>query len=145
MIKSSRLDNQKEDRAKRNIFESGMLNRSEREKRRMEDMILTTRSIRNEMGKNENTGVPLEYKLEQNYPNPFNPVTNLEFGISNLGFVTLKVYDVLGKEVATLVNEIRQPGNYTIEFNGSGLASGIYFYKLEWGEFKAIKRMMLIK
>ena len=82
---------------------------------------------------------------ESNYPNPFNPVTNLEFGISNLGFVTLKVYDVLGKEVATLVNDIRQPGNYTIEFDGSDLSSGIYFYKIEAGSFVQTKRMILLK
>jgi len=73
--------------------------------------------------------------LSQNYPNPFNPTTHMEFacpparqGISNLGFVSLKVYDLLGKEVATLVNENKLPGIYTIEFDGTNLSSGMYFY-----------------
>ena len=83
--------------------------------------------------------------LYQNYPNPFNPVTNLEFGISDLGFVSLKVYDALGQEVRTLANEIRSPGNYNVEFDGSDLPSGIYFYKLEAGDFVETKRMILLK
>ena len=83
--------------------------------------------------------------LSQNYPNPFNPVTNMEFGISNLGFVSLKVYDVLGNEVKTLVNENKQAGRYTIEFDGSGLPSGIYFYKLTVKGFSDIKKMTLLK
>ncbi|MBK8552309.1 MAG: T9SS type A sorting domain-containing protein [Ignavibacteria bacterium] len=88
---------------------------------------------------------PNEFELKQNYPNPFNPVTNLEFGISDLGFVSLKVYDLLGKEVATLVNEKLSPGNYKVEFDGSGLTSGVYFYRLNAGDFTDTKRMMLIK
>ncbi|MBL8007391.1 MAG: T9SS type A sorting domain-containing protein [Ignavibacteria bacterium] len=88
---------------------------------------------------------PEKYKLSQNYPNPFNPVTNVEFGISKLGFVSLKVYDMLGKEAATLVNEILSPGKYTVKFNGNNLASGVYFYRMESGDFKDIKRMVLVK
>ena len=91
------------------------------------------------------TGVPGQFRLYQNYPNPFNPVTNLEFGISDLGFVSLKVYDVIGKEVMTLVNEKLNPGNYKIEFDGSNLTSGVYFYKLTAGEFTETKRMMIVK
>ena len=83
--------------------------------------------------------------MEQNYPNPFNPVTNLEFGISDLGFVSLKVFDILGKEIATLVNEKLNPGNYKVEFDGSGLTSGVYFYRIEAGEFVDTKRMILVK
>lgn len=83
--------------------------------------------------------------MSQNYPNPFNPVTNLEFGISDLGFVSLKVYDILGKEIITLVNEKLSPGNYKVEFDGSGLTSGVYFYRLTVGEFTDTKRMMLVK
>jgi len=90
-------------------------------------------------------GVPVKYSLEQNYPNPFNPVTNLEFGISNLEFVSLKVYDAMGKEVATLVNEIKPAGRYEIKFDGSNLSSGVYFYKIEAGSFSAVKRMILLK
>ena len=93
----------------------------------------------------DNYIIPKEYKLYQNYPNPFNPVTSIEFGISKSGFVTLKVYDILGKEVVTLVNENLSPGTYTVKFNGSNLASGAYFYRMESGEFKDIKRMVLIK
>jgi len=90
-------------------------------------------------------GIPSEFDLKQNYPNPFNPTTNLEFGISELGFVSLKVYDLLGKEVRTLVNEIKPPGIYNVEFDGSNLASGIYFYKIEAGSFIQTKRMLLLK
>ena len=89
--------------------------------------------------------IPENFSLSQNYPNPFNPVTNVEFGIPKQGFVSLKVYDMLGKEVATLVNENLSPGNYTVNFNGSNFSSGVYFCKMESGEFKNIKRMVLIK
>ena len=88
---------------------------------------------------------PNSFSLEQNYPNPFNPVTNLEFGISDLGIVTLKVYDILGKEVTTLVNEKLSAGKYKVEFDGSGLTSGVYFYRITAGEFTDVKRMMLVK
>ncbi len=94
---------------------------------------------------NEFASVPESYSLSQNYPNPFNPTTKINFSIPKQGFVTLKVYDVLGKEVKTLVNEQKPIGNYNIEFNGSNLASGAYFYRLEAGEFRDIKRMILIK
>ena len=85
------------------------------------------------------------FYLKQNYPNPFNPVTNLEFGISNFGFVSLKVYDALGKEVRTLVSERRPAGYYNAVFDGSDLPSGIYFYKLEVGEFIVTKKMIMLK
>ena len=81
----------------------------------------------------------------QNYPNPFNPVTNLEFGISDLEFVSLKVYDLLGNEIKTLVNEIKSPGVYKVEFDGSNLSSGMYFYKFTAGEFTEVKKMTLLK
>lgn len=89
--------------------------------------------------------IPQTYSLSQNYPNPFNPVTKINFSIPKQGLVTLKVYDVLGKEVMTLVNETKEIGNYVAEFNGGNLASGAYFYRIEAGEFKDIKRMILIK
>ena len=85
------------------------------------------------------------YSLSQNYPNPFNPVTHLEFGISDLGFVSLKVYDVMGKEIKTLVNEIKSAGNYSMEFDGSDLPSGIYYYKIESGNFSQVRKMILLK
>jgi len=94
---------------------------------------------------NNFTEIPRTFNLLQNYPNPFNPTTNLEFGISNLGFVSLKVYNMLGKEVATVVNENLNPGTYKYSFDGSGLSSGIYFYTLKTNGFSETKRMMLIK
>lgn len=90
-------------------------------------------------------GSPEKFEMYQNYPNPFNPVTHLGFGITNLGFVSLKVYDVLGNEVRILVNEIKPAGYYEIEFNGSGLPSGIYYYMLEAGSFSQVKKMMIVK
>ncbi len=89
--------------------------------------------------------IPNNIVLSQNYPNPFNPVTNLEFGISDLGFTSLKVYDMLGKEVSTLVNEKLNPGTYKVEFDGSSLPGGVYFYRLTSGDFTDTRRMMLIK
>ncbi|MEO8210751.1 MAG: T9SS type A sorting domain-containing protein [bacterium] len=94
---------------------------------------------------NYNSEIPSDFTLEQNYPNPFNPTTNLEFGISNFGFVTLKIYNVLGNEVATLVNEKLNSGNYIVAFDGSNHPSGVYFYKLETGNFSDTKRMILLK
>lgn len=88
---------------------------------------------------------PEKYELSQNYPNPFNPVTKLGFGISNTGFVSLKVYDISGKEVRILVNEIKIPGYYEVEFNGSDLPSGIYYYKIVSGRFSRVKKMMFVK
>jgi hypothetical protein len=82
----------------------------------------------------------------KNYPNPFNPTTQLEFGISDLGFVTLKVYDMLGKEVAVLVNEKKSGGIHTVSFNGSGLSSGMYYYTLSVDGIRLeTKSMVLMK
>lgn len=96
---------------------------------------------------------PNSFELFQNYPNPFNPVTTIKFTVPAISFtnnlsgkpVQLKVYDILGKEVATLVNMKLNPGTYTYSFNARSLSSGIYFYKLEAGEFSAVKKMTLIK
>ncbi len=86
-----------------------------------------------------------DYDLYQNYPNPFNPTTNLEFGISKLGFVTLKVFDIMGKEVATLVNSELKPGTYKYKFDASDLPGGTYFYRLSAEDFTETKRMILLK
>jgi hypothetical protein len=86
-----------------------------------------------------------EFRLEQNYPNPFNPSTNIKFRISEFGFVSLKLYDVLGEEVASLINEEKQAGSYEVEFNAHNLASGIYFYQLRAGSFIDTKRMVLLR
>jgi len=97
----------------------------------------------------ENPSKLKSFELFANYPNPFNPSTKIEFRISNFGFVSLKIYDILGKEVATLVNEEKQPGTYEVEFNTSSIkhlpSSGIYFYSLEAGSFKQTKKMILTK
>lgn len=87
----------------------------------------------------------LEYKLFDNYPNPFNPRTKITYSIKEEGLVTLKIYDVLGKEIATLVNENKPSGNYEAEFDASQLPSGIYIYKLQAGSFISSKKMLLLK
>ncbi len=85
------------------------------------------------------------FSLQQNYPNPFNPSTKIRFQLAEVGFTSLKVFDVLGKEVATLVNEEKPTGNYEIEFDATGLSSGIYFYKLQSNSFVKTNKMILIK
>jgi hypothetical protein len=90
-------------------------------------------------------GIPAEFQLYTNYPNPFNPVTRISFDIPKQGFVSLKIFDVLGREVKTLVNEVKGPGNYMVDFNGSELSSGVYFYRLQSAEFTDTKRMLMIK
>jgi hypothetical protein len=94
---------------------------------------------------NNMSEIPKVYSLAQNYPNPFNPVTKINFAIPKQGFVSLKVYDVLGREVSTLVNEIKQAGTYSIDFDASYLSSGVYFYRIEAGEFEDVKRMVVVK
>lgn len=89
--------------------------------------------------------VPKNYSLSNAYPNPFNPTTNIGFQIADFGFVSLKVFDVLGNEVAALVNEEKPAGSYEIEFSAAGLPSGFYFYKLQAGPFLETKKMVLIK
>ena len=89
--------------------------------------------------------LPTRFSLSQNYPNPFNPTTDISYELSSESFVTLKVYNVLGQEVATLVNELKQAGSYTIRFDAGGLASGVYFYRLTAGNFSETKRLMLVK
>ena len=95
----------------------------------------------------ENSGMqnPKQYYLTQNYPNPFNPTTKIEYSIPEASFIQLKVYDILGNEVATLVNEEQNAGNYRADFIGIDLTSGIYFYKIQAGEFVETKKMILLK
>ena len=95
---------------------------------------------------NNQTGTPVEFGLFQNFPNPFNPVTIVSFGIPKKSAVTLKVYDAVGREISTLVNnEIKAEGYYNIEFNAALLPSGIYYYRLQAGEFADTKKMILVK
>jgi len=99
--------------------------------------------------KNNNENLIYNYKLYQNYPNPFNPVTKIKYqvplSIGGSGVVILKVFDILGKEIAVLVNQKQNAGTYEVTFDGSNLSSGIYFYKLVAGNFTAVKRMVLFK
>jgi hypothetical protein len=88
---------------------------------------------------------PTIYSLSQNYPNPFNPSTTIEFQVAKDGFVSLKVYDILGNEVKTLVSESMNKGRYNAVFDASGLSSGIYFYKLQTDGYTAVKKLMLLK
>ena len=92
-----------------------------------------------------NNNVPLQYSLKQNYPNPFNPVTTIAYSLASAGNVKLVVYDILGREVKTLVNEVQQQGAYKVSFNASDLASGVYFYRINTGSFSDIKKMILVK
>jgi hypothetical protein len=89
--------------------------------------------------------IPGKFELYQNYPNPFNPSTIIRYQIPDAGFLTLKLYDVLGREVTTLVNEFKQAGRYEVEFDGSNYASGVYFYKIQTGEFVLTNKMIMIK
>jgi len=94
---------------------------------------------------NISSGIPENYVLSQNYPNPFNPSTNVNISIPQSSFVTVKVYDVLGKEVSTLVNEELMAGSYKFNFNARELASGIYFYRITAGNFIQTKKMILLR
>lgn len=89
--------------------------------------------------------IPKSYALCQNYPNPFNPLTKIEFNLPEDEFVSLKIYDIKGKEVLALVNALKKAGRYSVDFNGQRLSSGIYIYKIQAGNFSAIKRMLLVK
>ncbi|MBI1934017.1 MAG: T9SS type A sorting domain-containing protein [Ignavibacteriales bacterium] len=90
-------------------------------------------------------GLPAKFSLEQNYPNPFNPTTEINFSIPKSGNVTLKIFDAVGQEVATLINEFKPAANYKINFNASNLTTGVYFYRLEANNLLQTKKMLLIK
>jgi hypothetical protein len=89
--------------------------------------------------------IPNGFTLDQNYPNPFNPTTNIQYSIPEASFVDLKVYDVLGNEVATLVNEVQNAGVYKADFSGSDLASGLYIAKITAGNYTNTIKMSLLK
>jgi len=93
----------------------------------------------------DDNSIPVEYNMSQNYPNPFNPTTVIDYSIPSKSKVTLKVYDVLGKEVAKLVDEEKSSGAHKLEFDASNLSSGVYFYRLSSGDYKQTRKMMLIK
>ena len=92
-----------------------------------------------------NNSFPTRFSLSQNYPNPFNPTTTIKFQIPELSFVAFRIYDVLGREIATLVDEEKPSGSYEVEFDASTLTSGIYFYQIQAGVFVETKKMVLLR
>jgi hypothetical protein len=94
---------------------------------------------------NNGSLVPGHYSLEQNYPNPFNPTTKIKYGLPKSSFVNIVLYDILGKEISVLAIGFKTAGQYEILFDGSGLASGVYIYKIIAGDFNESKRMVLLK
>ncbi len=94
---------------------------------------------------NQEPALPQEFFLWQNYPNPFNPRTGIRYQVAEVSNVKLIVYDLLGRELMVLVNERKLPGQYEVTFDGSGLASGVYYYRLTAGSFTAVRKMILLK
>ena len=97
------------------------------------------------VGVHEADNIPVTFSLEQNYPNPFNPSTTVSFGIPYSSFVTLRVYDLLGREVGSLVNEEKGPGTYSVMLDATALASGVYFYRLQTTGFVETKKLMVLR
>jgi hypothetical protein len=89
--------------------------------------------------------IPIVYSLAQNYPNPFNPMTTISFSLPSKSFVSLKVFDVIGREVAMLMSQEKPAGTYNVTFDASKLPSGVYFYRLTIGDFTQVKKMLLVK
>jgi hypothetical protein len=91
------------------------------------------------------TDLPTDFGLEQNYPNPFNPATNIMYTVPGREYINLTVYNILGEKIATLVDEEKAPGKYTVTFDGSRLPSGVYFYRVHAGRFNETREMVLVK
>ena len=108
-------------------------------------LVMHNEIVTNLSDEQNNPGYSNSYSLSQNYPNPFNPTTKIKFWILDFGFVSLKVYDILGSEVATLINEEKQPGVYEVGFDASALTSGLYLYQLRAGSFVETKKMILLR
>ena len=135
------------ERAKQNLFLSKRISKEEKERRRFEDMKLILNPDNLQAGQKETDNlIPVQYSLSQNYPNPFNPNTKFKFSLPAESRVSITVYDLLGREVEKLINnEFRKAGVYTVEFAAKNLSSGVYFYRLEAGNFIQTKRMILLK
>ena len=139
--------------AARNLLTLRNMDEAKKEEKRYDDLMLVSGVKRRIAEKSVIDNITYgRYELSQNYPNPFNPVTNIQFDIPKEGLVTLKVYDILGREVKNIVSEFKQAGSYIVSFDGSELASGIYFYRLEFsdptgrtGNFVQVKRMIILK
>ena len=107
--------------------------------------LIESLSIPLAIAENYNNTIPASYSLQQNCPNPFNPATIIKFNVSKLTDVKIVVYDIIGREVKTLLNESLKPGTYEASFDGSSFNSGVYFYKITAGGYSETKRMMLEK
>jgi len=92
-----------------------------------------------------NENLPTEYSINQNFPNPFNPSTKIQYGLPEYSLVTIKIFDLLGREVMTLVNEIKNAGRYEVTFKGENFSSGIYYYRIKAGNYEQIRKMILLK
>lgn len=130
-------------RSKKILMTSKSFTKEQRNEEQLKDLIPSYG--KDFVNKNGNNELVSSYALSQNYPNPFNPTTNIKYSLPKAGFVTIKVFDVVGRIVKELVSEFKETGNYSVVFDGSGIASGIYFYKLETTNFIDTKRMVLIK
>ena len=102
-------------------------------------------ACRHDMAVQDGAPTPLEFLLSQNYPNPANPGTTISFSLPRSSFVTIKIYNILGQLISTLVNERRAPGTYNVQFDASNLPSGVYYYRLSGGDYVATKSMLVIK
>ena len=87
----------------------------------------------------------VDYKLYQNYPNPFNPTTSIRYELPQDGIATIKIFDIIGQEIETIVNEFKNAGGYEVDFNAKGLPSGVYFYQIQTGNFVETKKMVLLR
>ncbi|MFZ4590713.1 MAG: T9SS type A sorting domain-containing protein [Ignavibacteria bacterium] len=126
------------------LMTSKNLSKEQKTQKQLDDIFLI--SSNKQQAKTDNiVTTPKEFNLSQNYPNPFNPTTKINYALPKTGLVTMKIYDVTGREIQTLVNDVKQAGNYTVDFNGANLSSGVYFYKIQSGDFISVKRMVLIK
>jgi hypothetical protein len=127
------------------LMGSKSMSRELKAEKQLKDILLISSTNSDKKVMEGNTSLPMNYSLSQNYPNPFNPTTKISFALQKQEFVSLKIYDITGREIQTLVNEVKQAGYYSVNFNGSSLASGVYFYRLQSGDFVQTKRMVLIK
>ena len=107
----------------------------------MNDIALEKKELKEE----QKTVSPVKFGLYQNYPNPFNPSTTIKFDISTRSKVDLRIYDIIGREIAVLISETKEPGSYSVKFNASNLSSGIYFYRLAQSDVVITKKMTLLK